>query len=292
MTYLPKSTENIGAGSTWNQGTMSQRKGHMSTENQIVQEARVEIDNLDPTQDQENLLALSAVQSAEEFNDAYGDQQEEHFNVLFNICWNQYESDEQTYEDWFKVFKSVLLYGNVVNPLSTVKGLKAYNKAKIATDELATLEPVTVEVEVDGETLTRTVDIAKVMRDNGEQITNRELVKSSGVWSALATAASDDPANVERKLKTFFQQDLPVNQRRSLSAVAGAGKNGIKAAKNKGGGKHRTSDGEKLIKLFDRCSKIQKEIFVQHRREELQELIGHTLEELLGDDFVDLTEEA
>jgi len=220
----------------------SQRKGtKLEPTLQTLPDAGVETDNLDQTEDQVNHLALSAVQSAEEFNDAYGDQQEEHFNVLFSICWDQYKSDEQTYEDWFKVFKSALLYGNVANPLSTVKGLKAYNKAKIATDSLATLEPITVEVEHDGETLTKTVDIAKVMRDNGEQITNRELVKSSGVWSALATAASDDPANVERKLKTFFQQDLPVNQRRSLSAVAGAGKNGIKADKNRGGGGKKRS---------------------------------------------------
>ena len=280
MTYSPKYLENFKAGSTWNQGTMSHRKGHMSTENQTLLDTGVEIDDLDSTQDEGNTLALSAVQSAEEFNDAYGGQQEEHFNVLFSICWDQYQSDEQTYEDWFKVFKSALLYGNVVNPLSTVKGLKAYSKAKIATDELATLEPVTVEVELDGETLTRTVDIAKVMRDNGEQITNRELVKSSGVWSALATAASDDPANVERKLKTFFQQDLPVNQRRSLSSVAGAGKNGIKAAKNKGGGGTKRSPLKTAINNLRLIAAADWETIVLEFQDEIMAVLSGTSDEI------------
>ena len=39
-------------------------------------------------------------------------------------------------------------------------------------------------------------------------------------------------------------------------------------------------------------SRYTKKDRIAREEKELQELIGHTLEELLGDDFVDLTEEA
>ena len=264
-------------GSTWNQDK-SHRKDIMSTENQILQDASVETDNLNPTEDQVNHLALSAQQSAIEFNTLYGGQQEQHFNELFRICWNQFSTDEKTYEEWFKVFQANLLYPAVVNPLNSVKNIKAYRKGKNAIEELRNLPAIDIGSE-DGKS-TRHVDIASIMRDNDGEFTDRFITKNSGILSALLETVETDPVNVEEKIVEFVSQNGGTNKKQSLPQIAGKGKNPIKAKKSHNNGKKKRSPLDTAISNLKRIANADWEIIVYEFEEEIMAVLGGTSDEI------------
>lgn len=279
MTYSPKSIENFGAGSTWNQiGTSHRKVSKLEPTLETLSDTGVDIGNVDSTEAQEDLLALSAVQSANEFNDAYGDQQEQHFNELFRICWDQFASDEQTYEDWFKVFQANLLYPTVVNTLNSVKNIKAYRKGKSAIEELRNMP--TLDISSDDGKSTRHVNISEVMRDNDEIFTDRFITKNSGILGELVTHAETDPVNVEEKLVEFVSQDGGTNVTQSLSQISGKGKNPIKAAKAHKNGKNKRSPLKTAITNLKLIAAADWETIVLEFQDEIMAVLNGTSDEI------------
>ena len=272
MTNSPNPIENIDGDSTWNQGPISHRKGSkLEPTIKTLPNAGVDTDNVDLTEVHETIVA-DAIQSASEFNLKYGKAQSKQFDAAFELCRDAYESDPSSYETWFKAFSAELDYPDFIKGVSTVDNFKKADKGFRAFKILSADEPRTETYEdKDGNEVSRTVDIGAIIKANPEVFTNREIRKSSGILDELVANLETNALKVADSLEGFTtQEDMTVIGRQSLAKVASAKK--IKAPKSEGG-RPKESEGAKLIKQFDRCSSIQRELFVQARKSELQLLM-------------------